>query len=147
MNKSFIALIPKVDNPRSFRDFRPIYLIGSLYKILAKILANRLRKIMHLIIGESQMTFVRGRKIINSFIVASDIINEWKRDKEGGFLLKLDFEKAYDYVDHSFIDEVLVVMGFRVKWRNRISWCISSPMLTITVNSSPTKQFSIERGP
>lgn len=61
INSTFIALIPKVDNPQSMNEFRPIALVGCLYKILAKILANRLRKVMTSVIAETQSAFVKDR--------------------------------------------------------------------------------------
>ncbi|KAK3222107.1 hypothetical protein Dsin_009132 [Dipteronia sinensis] len=65
--------------------------------------------------------------------------------KEGGLLVKLDFEKAYDSVDHTFLDSLLEGMGFGCKWRQWMSSCISSPMFSVFVNGSPTQQFSLQR--
>jgi len=61
INSTFIALISKVDNPQQLNDFRPISLVGSLYKILAKILVNRLRLVIGSIISDSQSAFIKGR--------------------------------------------------------------------------------------
>jgi hypothetical protein len=61
LNSTFIALIPKVDSPQRLNDFRPISLVGSLYKILAKLLPNRLRTIIGSVISEVQTTFVKER--------------------------------------------------------------------------------------
>ncbi|KAK3206771.1 hypothetical protein Dsin_020817 [Dipteronia sinensis] len=85
----------------TMKDFRPISLMGSMYKIFAKVLANRLKAMMNSVIGEYQMAFVKDRQILDSFVVAEEIIHSWKNDKVGGLLVKLDFEKAYDSVDHS----------------------------------------------
>ncbi|MCI52282.1 cysteine-rich receptor-like protein kinase, partial [Trifolium medium] len=60
INSTFIAIIPKIDSPQRLNDFRPISLVGSLYKILAKVLANRLRLVMSSVISESQTTFCDG---------------------------------------------------------------------------------------
>jgi hypothetical protein len=61
INSTFIALIPKVDNPQKLNDFRPISLVGSLYKILAKVLANRLRQVVGSVVSEVQSAFVKER--------------------------------------------------------------------------------------
>ncbi|KAK3206440.1 hypothetical protein Dsin_020486 [Dipteronia sinensis] len=61
LNNSFIVLIPKIGNPTSMRDFRPISLIRSMYKVLAKVLANRMKKVKSSVIGVSQMAFVKNR--------------------------------------------------------------------------------------
>ncbi|KAK3218275.1 hypothetical protein Dsin_012245 [Dipteronia sinensis] len=83
LNMSFIALIEKVGKPETVRDFRLISLIGSMYKILAKVLANRLKKVMNSMIGEFQMAFVSSRQILDSYVMAEEIINKWKGDKVG----------------------------------------------------------------
>ena len=104
-------------NPESMRDYRPISLVGSFYKILAKVLANRMKFVMNSVIGENQMAFVNNRQILDSFVIAEEVIHSWRNDKVGGLVVKLDFEKAYDSVDHSFLDATLEDMGFGNKWR------------------------------
>ncbi|KAK3218241.1 hypothetical protein Dsin_012211 [Dipteronia sinensis] len=103
LNRAFIALIPKVGNPLTMKDFRPISLVCSMYKVLV----NRLRKVMNSIIGKLQMAFVKNRQIYDSLIFAEEIIHKWRRDKEGGLIVKLDFEKAFDNVDHDFLDSMM----------------------------------------
>ena len=146
INHTFLALIPKTKNPGNLGEFRPISLVGAMYKILAKVLANCIRRVMSSIIGDFQMVFVKGRQIIDSFIIAEEIIHKWRKDKEGGLLVKLDFEKAYDSVDHAFLDSMMVNMGFGDHWRGWIRNCISSPLLSVLVNGSPTSQFGLQRG-
>ncbi|KAK3227785.1 hypothetical protein Dsin_007647 [Dipteronia sinensis] len=84
VNQSFIALIPKVGKPNLMTDFRPISLVGAMYKILVKVLAIRIKKVMNSVIGASQMAFVNNRQIVDSFVIAEEIIHKWKGDKEGG---------------------------------------------------------------
>ncbi|KAK3199551.1 hypothetical protein Dsin_022966 [Dipteronia sinensis] len=83
LNRTFIVLIPKIGKPERMLDFRPISLVDSLYKVLLKVLADRLRRVMNSIIGETQMAFVRQRQIIDSFVVAKEIIHKWKKDQTG----------------------------------------------------------------
>ncbi|KAK2662300.1 hypothetical protein Ddye_000874 [Dipteronia dyeriana] len=118
-NRAFIALIPKVGKPKMIKDYRPICLVSFLYKVLSKVLANKLRKIMDSIIGETHMAFVPKYQISDSYVIAEEIINKWKFDKMGGLLVKLDFEKAYDSVDNNFF---------------------------VFLNGSPTSQFGVEKG-
>ncbi|KAK0603038.1 hypothetical protein LWI29_000757 [Acer saccharum] len=146
LNSNFLVFIPKIRNPSSLKDYRTIILVGAAYKILAKVLANRLKKVMDKVISPNHMAFVKGRQIMDSFVIANKVIYSWKNDGKGGLLVKLDFEKAYDSVDHSFLLEVFKKMGFGAKWIDWIKWCISSPSLLILVNGCPTKEFSIERG-
>ncbi|KAK2651463.1 hypothetical protein Ddye_011319 [Dipteronia dyeriana] len=112
LNRTFIALIPRCVKPKSMKDYWPISLVGSMYKILAKVLANRMRNVIRSVIGEMQMAFVRNRQILDSFIVAEEIIHHWKKKKDGGLMVKLDFEKAFDSLDYVFLDNMLKDMGF-----------------------------------
>ncbi|KAK2663424.1 hypothetical protein Ddye_001998 [Dipteronia dyeriana] len=91
LNKTFIALIPKYGKPESLKDFRPISLGGSMYKVLAKVLANRFKEVMDTVIGDTQMAFVRNRQILDSFVIVEDIIHSWRKDSERALLAKLDF--------------------------------------------------------
>ncbi|KAK3175723.1 hypothetical protein Dsin_032610 [Dipteronia sinensis] len=88
-------------------DFRPISLVGAMYKVLAKVLANRMRNVMQSVIEDYQMAFIKNRQILDSFVIAEEVIHKWKTEKDGGLLVKLDFEKAYDSVDHTFVDNML----------------------------------------
>ncbi|KAK2639890.1 hypothetical protein Ddye_027685 [Dipteronia dyeriana] len=83
------------------------------------------------VIDDIQMVFVDNRQILDSFLVAEEIVHKWRRDKEGRLLVKLNFEKAYDSVDHSFLDNMLEAMGFGLKWRSWIRCCIESPTLSV----------------
>jgi len=76
INYTFIAFIPKVDNPHKLNDFRPISLVGSLYKILAKVLANRLRVVVRKVVSETQKAFVKDRQILDGVRVANKVVDE-----------------------------------------------------------------------
>ncbi|GKU98551.1 hypothetical protein SLEP1_g11543 [Rubroshorea leprosula] len=145
-NASFIVLIPKVENPQRIEDYRPISLIGVRYKILAKLLVNRLRKVLDTIIEEQQMAFIKGRKLLDGVIIANEVIEEAKRKKKNSFLLKVDFEKAYDKVGWDFIDYMLLRMWFTAKWRKWMKECLQSSTVSILINGSPKRQFLVSKG-
>ncbi|GKU86405.1 hypothetical protein SLEP1_g936 [Rubroshorea leprosula] len=145
-NASFIVLIPKTDNPQAIEEFRPISLIGVIYKIIAKLLANRLRKVLPKVIGEQQMAFIEGRQLVEGAVIANEILDEIKRKKKKGFLFKADFEKAYDNVSWEFIDYMMMRLGFCATWRKWIQECLSSSLVSILINGSPTNQFPVYKG-
>ncbi|GKV09172.1 hypothetical protein SLEP1_g20714 [Rubroshorea leprosula] len=145
-NASFITLIPKVENPHKIEEYRPISLIGIMYKIIVKLLANRLRKVLDKIIGEQQMAFIEGRQLVDGVVIANEVIDEAKRKKKRSFLFKVDFEKAYDKVCWDFLDYMLMRMGFCNTWRMWIHECLQSSTISVLVNGSPSKQFSVSKG-
>ena len=112
LNKSFIALIPKEALPIGLNEYRPICLVCCIYKIIAKVLANRLRRVMKEVVGDNQFSFVRGKQILDCCLVANEVIDTIKKSSLGGLLLKVDFEKAYDSVEWPFLDMVMEKMNF-----------------------------------
>ncbi|GKV32111.1 hypothetical protein SLEP1_g40740 [Rubroshorea leprosula] len=145
-NASFVVLIPKTSNPQKIEDFRPISLIGSMYKIIAKLLANRIRLVMGSVIGVQQTAFVKDRLLVDGVLVANEVIDEAKRRRKSSFILKLDFEKAFDKVSWSYLNYMLKRMGFGDKWANWIMECLSTSTVSFLINGSATRQISVSRG-
>jgi hypothetical protein len=82
INSTFIALIPKVDFPQTLNEFCPISLVGTLYKILAKLLANRLRQVIGSVISDAQSAFVKNRQILDGILIANEVVDEARKSKK-----------------------------------------------------------------
>ncbi|GJZ00427.1 RNA-directed DNA polymerase, eukaryota, reverse transcriptase zinc-binding domain protein, partial [Tanacetum coccineum] len=145
-NSSFFTLIPKVNNPTLITDFRPISLIGIHYKIIAKILANRLSKVIDKIVSKEQSAFIAGRQILDGPVILSEIIEWYKKRKKKLLIFKVDFEKAFDSISWNYLIHILDRFGFGNKWCSWIKACLNSSRASILINGSPTSEFSIKRG-
>lgn len=99
LNSSFIAFISKFSNPSRIKDYRPISLVGSLFKILSKVLVGWLKAINGSLISSSQSAFIQNRCILDAVVIINEVIDSTKNNRSGYFLLKVDFEKAYDSVN------------------------------------------------
>ena len=118
LNSTFLLLIPKKEGAEDLRDFRPISLVGSVYKLLAKVLANRLKSVMGEVIFDSQQAFVQRRQILDVVLIANETLNSRLKDNKSGLLLKMDIENAFDHVNWDFLMEVMSKMGFGHRWIN-----------------------------
>ena len=118
INRTNIALVPKTRNPTKMTEFRPISLCNVIYKLISKVLANRLKAILPQIISENQSAFLSERLITDNVLVAFECMHflDHKRDGKDGFMaVKLDMSKAYDRVEWSFIKKIMERMGFHEK--------------------------------
>ncbi|KAL6331818.1 hypothetical protein AAG906_020162 [Vitis piasezkii] len=129
-------------------DFRlgPISLVSILYKLLAKVLANRLKKVVGKVVSSAQNAFVEGRQILDAALIANEAIDSLLKRNESGVLCKLDLEKAYDHINWNFLLFVLQSMGFGEKWTGWISWCISTATFSVLINGTPEGYFNSSRG-
>ncbi|GJV78097.1 RNA-directed DNA polymerase, eukaryota, reverse transcriptase zinc-binding domain protein [Tanacetum coccineum] len=128
------------------KDFRPITLIGSLYKIITKILANRLLVVLGDLVNDVQSAFIANRQILNGPFILNEVVQWCKRKKKQSMIFKVDFEKAYDSVRWDYLDDVLNKFGFDEKWRGWIQSCLISSRGSIMVNGSPTREFQLHKG-
>jgi hypothetical protein len=146
ISSSFVTLIPKSKGPSRFSHFRPISLIHGLYKIVAKLLSTRLRRVLTDVISVNQSAFIAGRQILDGFMIANEVVHGVRSKKEHGLLLKVDFHKAFDSILWEHIDTSMGYMGFGPHWRKLIFECLSTSKLAILINGSPSREFSLERG-
>ncbi len=130
----------------NIRDFRPISLIGCIYKLVTKVLANRLALVLDGLISESQNSFVGGRKILDSVLIANECVDSRLKSHIPGLICKLDIEKAYDHVNWNCLYTLMDRMGFGAKWISWMRACTSTVRFSVFVNGSPTGFFDSSRG-
>ncbi|GJY76103.1 putative RNA-directed DNA polymerase [Tanacetum coccineum] len=145
-NSSFVTIIPKVADPIGLGDFRPISLIGCYYKILAKILAERVKKVVGEVVGDVQNAFMKGRFILDGVLIANETVELLRKKKDRALVFKVDFKKAYDSINWKFLDDIMKCMGFGSKWCKWVENCLNPGSMSVLVNGSPTEEFSLERG-
>ncbi|XP_056690367.1 uncharacterized protein [Spinacia oleracea] len=148
INDTTICIIPKTALPESIKQFRPISLCNASYKIVSKILVNRIRPLLKDIISPNQNSFLPGRGCEVNYIAASEILHSMKtkKGKFGWFALKIDLEKAYDRLEWNFIRFCLARKGFDRNSTDLILNCIASPATSIIVNGKPSPSFKTTRG-
>lgn len=129
--------------------FRPISLCNVAYKIIAKVLANRLKVVLPDIISRQQSAFVPGRLISDNIIVAYEALhtmNTWMRGKKGYMAINVDMSKTYDMMEWEFLEEIMRKLGFDELWILRVMACVTTVTYSVLINGSPTGRIFPTRG-
>ena len=146
---TFITLIPKVQNSEKVTDFRPISLYNVIHKIISKVLANRLKPMLHSIISEMQSVFIANRLITDNILIAFESLHHMKTNctgKKGFMAMKLDMCKAYDRVEWVFLEQILLKLGFQESWVDLIMECTTTISYSILMNGEPKGMITPSRG-
>uniref|UniRef100_A0A8I6WLN0 Reverse transcriptase domain-containing protein n=1 Tax=Hordeum vulgare subsp. vulgare TaxID=112509 RepID=A0A8I6WLN0_HORVV len=123
------------------KKFRPISLSNCAVKIFSKILTNRLSPISDRLISPNQTSFIKGRYILESVVLAHEVIHEVKKSEMHGLVLKLDYEKAYDRVSWEFLFEMLESRGFGTKWISWIKCLLLQSTFSVRINDTTGPYF------
>ncbi|WZY89335.1 hypothetical protein YC2023_046070 [Brassica napus] len=148
-NHTNLCLIPKIYPPTGMKDFRPIALCNVSYKIISKILVNRLKNHLSNIVSENQNAFIPGRLISDNIVVAHEIFHSLKarkRQANSYMAVKTDITKAYDRLEWRFLQETMRYMGFGEKWIGWIMACISTVTYSVLINGAPEGLITPKRG-
>ena len=140
INHTFITLIPKVKNPKKVSKFRPTSLCNVIYKIVSKVIENRLKPLLNDIISETQSAFTAGRLVTDNIMIVFESLHHMKTSctgRSGYMALKLDMSKAYDRVEWTFLEKIILKLGFQNSWVSLIMECITTVTYSIMVNGEP----------
>ena len=144
--RSILSLIFKKNDKQMLKNWRPISLLNTDYKILKHVLANRLKTVITQIIHTDQNGYIKGRNIAYNIRLIQDVINYLEEDNIEGAVVFLDFQKAFDTVNHNFFHATLEQFKFGksfIKWvrtiYNKAEACLSN-------NGWTSKPFEIQRG-
>jgi hypothetical protein len=146
LNFGILSLIPKVPGAENIKQFRPIALINVIFKLVSKAFAVRLSPVAHRVISQAQIAFIKGRFIQDGPLALHEIIHELKTKKLQAVLLMLDFEKAYDRVNWSFLRKPLLRKGFDPGYVHRIMQLVSGGQIAISINGEVGPCFRNKRG-
>lgn len=146
INDSFITLIPKIDGALRVGDFRPISLLNGSIKLITKLLANRLQLVILQLVHRNQYGFIKTRTIQDCIAWSFEYLHLCHHSKKEIVVLKLDFEKAFDRIEHKVILDVLKHKGFGSKWRSWIDSILSSGTSAVMLNGVARKTFHCRRG-
>lgn len=141
--------IPKVKNPQKITDFRLISLCNVIYKIISKVLANRLKKFVAVVIDEAQSAFVPRRLITDNVLVAFETmhsIDQRKKGKEALMAIKLDISQAYSRVEWVYLKAMMKKMGFHDNWISLMMMCVTIVLYSVLINEEHKGRITPSRG-
>jgi hypothetical protein len=146
INGSFITPVPKTNAPETVNDFRPISLTNTCLKFLTKLAANRMQEVIKLTIHVNQYGFIKDRTIQDCLAWDFEYIHQCQQSKRKIVVIKIDFEKAFDTLDHEAIIQIMRAKGYPDLFLQWVREVLSSGSSSILLNGVPGKSFHCKRG-
>jgi hypothetical protein len=146
INSSFITLVPKKPSPEQIGDYRPISLTNCCLKFLSKMVADRLQDRILECIHKNQYGFIKGRSIHDCLAWSFEYLHQCKASGKPIVILKLDFEKAFDSIEHEVIYLLMRQKGFPETFIGWVKCFLESGTSAVLVNGVPGRKFRCRRG-
>nr|ABD96942.1 hypothetical protein [Tarenaya spinosa] len=135
LNATIITLVPKIPEAINLGDFRPISCCNFLYKVISKIIANRLQLLLPWLISGNQAAFQKGRSMGDHIMLAAELVKDYNRPSaEPSAMLKIDIKKAFDSISWDFILDILRALDLPLVFIGWIRECITSPSFSVAIN-------------
>jgi hypothetical protein len=146
INNFFITLVPKVNKPFTVNEFKPISLINYIVKIITKLLGDRLQSVIIPLIHHNQYGFIKTRTIQDRIAWTFEYIHQCQQSKRETTILKLDFTKAFDTIEHSTILQMMEQLGFNNQWIQWTTSILQSATISVLLNGVSSKSLNYKRG-
>lgn len=147
VNTTILALIPKKKEVKDFRDYRPISLCNVLYKVISKLIANRLKMLLPSFISLNQSVFIKDRLLMENVLLASEIVKDYHKDTVSPrTAIKIDISIAFGSVQWPFLLSTLTPMNLPTKFIRRIELCVTTASFSVQVNGELSGFFPSARG-
>ncbi|XP_020969282.1 uncharacterized protein LOC110267813 [Arachis ipaensis] len=149
LGETTVVLIPKVKQPESLNQLRPISCCNFIYKIVTRVLVGRLRKVLDVVISPVQSAFIKGRLIQDNIIVVQEVFHKLNRKGNQGsndIAIKLDMNKAYDRLEWNFLQRVMEKFGFSREWVKLMMSCVKSATYRFKINGKLSAKIHPQRG-
>ncbi|KAL0656696.1 hypothetical protein Bca4012_077280 [Brassica carinata] len=135
LNSTSFILIPKRPGAENIQDFRPISCLNTLYKVISRILDDRLKNVLPDLVLSNQTGFIKNRLLLENVLLASEVVNGYhKQNRSPRIKLKIDISKAFDYVLWDFLLATLNVMQFPPNFVSCVRACITTPSFSLSIN-------------
>ncbi|XP_062076005.1 uncharacterized protein LOC133780148 [Humulus lupulus] len=147
LNETVISLIPKVAEPKSASNYRPIACCSTLYKCILKMICTRLSEVLPFLVHSNQGAFIKNRMLAHNIMIFQDLLKEYTRKNiSARCILKIDLSKAYDTVDWHFVEELLKHLCFPSRFIDWILVCLKGTSYNLLMNGRIQGTFKGEKG-